>query len=95
MELQFYGANALRLNSKKASLVIDDNLAELGAKAITKVGDISLYTAAEHPTPAVDVKLLVDYPGEYEVSGVSVRGVAARAHMDEPGKKSAVIYRLV
>ncbi|MEO8785214.1 MAG: MBL fold metallo-hydrolase [Candidatus Saccharimonadales bacterium] len=93
MEVQFFGANALRLTSKKASLVIDDNLAELGVKSITKEGDIALFTAAQHPLPSVDVKQMIDYPGEYEVSGVSIRGVAARAHTDEANQKSAVIYK--
>jgi L-ascorbate metabolism protein UlaG (beta-lactamase superfamily) len=31
-------------------------------------------------------------PGEYEVAGVVINGIAARAHMDEEGKHSAVIY---
>lgn len=95
MDVQFYGANALRLSNKKASLIFDDNLAELGQKSVTKAGDIALFTAAQHPAPAVETKLMIDYPGEYEVSGVSVRGIAARAHTDEEGQKSAVIYRLI
>lgn len=95
MDVTFHGANALRMSSKKANLVFDDNLAELGLTSITKDGDISLFTAAEHPTPKAKSQLIIDYPGEYEVSGVSIRGVAARSHMDEEGKKSAVIYRLI
>lgn len=95
MDVTYYGANALRMSSKKANLVFDDNLADLGLTSITKEGDISLFTAAEHPTPKANPQLIIDYPGEYEVSGVSIRGIAARSHMDEEGKKSAVIYRLI
>lgn len=94
MEVQFFGANALRLTSKKANLVIDDNLAELGQKSVTKAGDIALFTAAQHPAAPKDAQLMIDYPGEYEVSGVSIRAIAARAHMDEADKKSAIIYKL-
>lgn len=94
MELQFYGANCVRLSGKKANVVIDDNLAQLGQKSVTKAGDIALFTAP-HDEPKTDVKLAIDSPGEYEVSNVSIKGIAARAHMDEEGKKTATIFRLV
>jgi len=35
-----------------------------------------------------------EMPGEYEVAGVVIHGVAARAHMDEEGKHNAVIYTI-
>jgi L-ascorbate metabolism protein UlaG (beta-lactamase superfamily) len=91
MELQYYGANCLRLSAKKAQIVVDDNLAQLGLKAITKPTDISLRTnkmLPEHP----DVAFGAEMPGEYEIAGVVVHGIAARGHMDEEGKQSAVIY---
>ena len=91
MELTFYGANCLRLAAKKAQIVVDDNLASLGLKTVTKPTDISLRTNKmfpEHP----EAVFTADMPGEYEVSGVVIRGIAARAHMDEEGTKNAVIY---
>lgn len=94
MDIQFYGANCIRLSNKRASLVFDDNLADLGLNATTKAGEIALFTGP-HGDPKAEVKLLIDYPGEYEVSNVSIRGVAARAHMDEEGQKTAVMYRLL
>jgi L-ascorbate metabolism protein UlaG (beta-lactamase superfamily) len=94
VDIQFYGANCIRLSNKKASLIFDDNLAELGLSAVTKPGEIALFGGA-HGQPKAEVKLVIDYPGEYEVSNVSVRGVAARAHMDEEGQRNAVIYRML
>ena len=94
MELQYFGANCVRLSTKKAAVVIDDNLAAHGAKAITKPGEISLFTTP-HDAPAVQSKIVIDKPGEYEVSDISIEGIAARAHMDEAGKKAATIYKLV
>lgn len=91
MELQYYGANCVKITSKKFSIVIDDNLSELGLKDITKPSDISLRTSsmvAEHPQAAFSANM----PGEYEISGAIIHGVAARAHMDEEGRSSAVIY---
>lgn len=94
MELQFYGANCLTFTTKQARVLIDDNLADLGAKTVAKAGDISLFTGA-HGAPAQPPKIVIDKPGEYEVSGVSIYGIPARGHMDEEGKKTAIMYKIV
>lgn len=94
MDIQFYGANCLVLNTKQARVVVDDNLASLGAKGVTKAGDIALFTAAYDKT-VVDTKIVIDQPGEYEVSGVSIYGIEARAHMDEASQKTATMYKLL
>lgn len=94
MEIQFYGANCVRLVTKKAALTIDDNLADLGLKSVTKAGDIALFTA-QHGPASKDVKLVIDQPGEYEVSDTSIQGIAARAHIDEPGQQSATVFKII
>jgi L-ascorbate metabolism protein UlaG (beta-lactamase superfamily) len=94
MELQYYGANCVRITTKQASVVIDDNLSELGLKSQTKSGDIAVFTGA-HGEPATDTKIIIDQPGEFEVSGMSVVGLSARAHMDEEGSKTATVFKLV
>jgi len=94
MDTQFYGANCLVIVGKQSRVVIDDNLSDLGAKSVSKEADITLFTGA-HSSPLSSTKLVVDQPGEYEVSGISIYGIAARAHVDEEGKKSATMYKLV
>lgn len=94
MELQYYGANCVRLTTKKAAIIIDDNLTSLGAKSVTKPGEVALFTTA-HGVPVVETKIVIDQPGEYEVSDVSIQGIAARAHMDEEKQKTATMYKLV
>ena len=94
MDVQFYGANCLVLSGKQVRIVVDDNLEELGAKSISKGGDLALYTTPiEHPNKTA--KISIDQPGEYEVSGISIYGIAARAHMDEEGQKSATVYKII
>jgi len=93
MDMQFYGANCVVLSGKQARVVIDDNLAALGAKSVTKDGDICLFTGA-HGAVSGAPKLVLDTPGEYEASGVSIFGLQARSHMDEEGQKSAVMYKI-
>lgn len=92
MELQFFGANCVRIATKKAQIVIDDNLDKLGLKSITKPTDISLNSRAGiSPKTA---HFTADMPGEYEVSGVVIHGIGARSHMDDEGKKTATIYTI-
>src|SRR5438874_8383965 len=94
MDVQFYGANCIVLTTKQARVVVDDNLSELGLKSPAKQGDIALFTMA-HADPAQPAKLVIDQSGEYEVSGVSVFGIGARANIDEAGKATATMYKLV
>lgn len=93
MDLQFYGANCVGLTYKGARIVIDDNLADLGAKSVTKPDDVALFTGL-HGT-AAPARLTFDSPGEYEVSDVSVVGIAARAHIDEESTTRATMFKLI
>lgn len=94
MDVQFYGANCLVFNTKDVRVVVDDNLAELGAKTVTKTDDVALFT-----TPHEDVsgaRMTIDMPGEYEIANLSITGIPARAHMDEDEKsRNATMYKLV
>lgn len=96
MDIQFYGANCIALTGKQGRVVIDDNLASLGGKSVLKPGDIALFTSSlTHSTPKVETKLTIDHGGEYEVSDISMYGIPARSHMDEEGKQTATMYKLI
>lgn len=96
MEFTFNGGNCITLSTKKATLVIDDNLADLGLKPVANKANISLFTNKELLKNALTGdSFVIDGPGEYEISEISVKGVSARAHMDEEDKKTAAIYRIV
>lgn len=93
MDLQFYGANCISLTHKGSRIIIDDNLADLGAKSVTKADDVALFTGA-HASATQPARLTFDSPGEYEVSDISVIGIPARAHIDEDGH-NATMFKLV
>ncbi len=94
MEIQFYGANCISLNFKPLRIVVDDNLAELGKKSILKDDDVALFTSDIGNITRKNSKLTIDCPGEFEVGDVSVIGIPARAHTDEPQQHSAVMYKI-
>lgn len=93
MDLQFYGANCVGIVYKGTRIVADDNLADLGGKGVLKPEDVALFTMA-HGEPKA-CKIAIDQPGEYEVSDISIIGIAARGHMDEAGQKTATMYKIV
>ncbi len=94
MDFQYHGANCVTLSLKNVRVVVDDNLTDLGGKPVVKSGDIAIFTGV-HAVPAQSPKIVIDQPGEYEASGVSMYGIAARSHMDEAGKHSTTMYKLV
>lgn len=93
MDIQYYGANCVSFTSKNFRVVIDDNLAEIGLKSITKQDDIVVYTAS-HKELSIVPRLLIDQPGEYEVAGLSITGIAARSHLGAPGSHEAIMYKV-
>jgi L-ascorbate metabolism protein UlaG (beta-lactamase superfamily) len=94
VDIQFYGANCLVVTHKQTKVVIDDNLSELGAKSVTKEGDVVLFSGVHGEAPA-KAKIVIDEPGEYEVQGISIYGIAGRSHMDESDKVLATMYKLI
>lgn len=94
MDLQFYGANCFSVTHKGARIIVDDNLAALGAKSVAKPDDVALFTGQHEGGTAA--RLAFDSPGEYEVSDISVIGISARAHIDEQGApQNTTMFKLV
>ncbi len=95
MEVQFYGANCIRLTTKRATITIDDNLDELGLGSSNKAAGIVLYTSEHKSQATIPSSVVIDLPGEYEVSDTSIQGIGARSHMDEEGKKTATMFKII
>jgi L-ascorbate metabolism protein UlaG (beta-lactamase superfamily) len=92
MDIQYHGANCISVSYKGTRVIIDDNLADLGAKPVTKPDDVALFTGSHGQSSG---RLTFDGPGEYEVGDISVTGIAARSHLDEdPKSKNATMFKL-
>lgn len=92
MDIQFFGANCIVISTKNARLVVDDNLADMGSKSPAKSGDVALFTGPQHSSPK-DARLMIDQPGEYEVLGMLVEGIAADPVAGE-GTKTSTLYKI-
>jgi L-ascorbate metabolism protein UlaG (beta-lactamase superfamily) len=80
MEVKYYGANCVKFSTKKVSIVVDDTLDK--GSSITTDKDIVIKT-----NPVVQYVeggyFEVKSPGEYEVSEVSIAGIASKLHFDD------------
>lgn len=90
MEIQYFGGNCLRfITAKKVRVIVDDNLSALGAKTVQNDQDIALFTDTDLST-GTPARFVIDCPGEYEISEISILGIPARRHIDEAGVKSTL-----
>lgn len=94
MEIRFYGGNCVRLSTKKSSVLIDD-IAHLGAKSVATDKDILLITDPRYSSKNEKVHFIIDGPGEFEVSEVSIAGISTRSHIDEEKTSNATMYRVI
>lgn len=94
MEIQFFGANCIRITTKKSSVVVDDDMESLGKKGIAKPEDILVSTDVKKVSGLKGAKLFINQAGEYEVSDVLIQGVPARSFNDEVDKFSSTIYKI-
>ena len=94
MELSYRGGNCVEIAVKKETLVIDGKLSLLGFKDITEKDGVYLSTQSDF-TIVKEGAVTIDGPGEYEVRGVSVKGISSERMIDGDGSKQATIYRIV
>lgn len=94
MDIEYKGANCITLSSKAGTIAVDPKLSSVGLKDVTHKVDVALATQPDFIAKG-DGALVIDGPGEYEVGGVSVKGIAAQRHIDTPedGLK-ATVYRI-
>lgn len=93
MDIEYKGGNCIVLSAKKNTIVVDPKISDLKLKDQGANATVQLLTQPAFEAPHGDDTLVISGPGEYEVANMSVRGVAARAHMDTPDEgKRATMY---
>lgn len=94
MEIQYYGANSLKITTKKSVVSIDpvSDIANLSSDL--KKTNTVVATQESLISEVPEGVFVVSGPGEYEFEDYSVKGVATQAHTASVGDKSATIYRI-
>lgn len=94
MELTYRGGNCIEIAVKKETIIVDGALKALGLKDITEKDGVYVATQVGL-NPAAPDALMIDGPGEYEVRGVSIKGVSAQRMLDDKDVKKATMYKFV
>lgn len=82
MEIEYKGANCIVIKTKQATIVVDPKLSTVGLKDQASKADAQLATQSQFVVEG-DV-LAFNSPGEYELSNISIVGIAAQTHTDTP-----------
>ncbi len=93
MDFEYKGGNCVVITSKQGALVIDGNIANLGAKSAVDDNAVEVATQPEFATG--HGRITIDMPGEYEVNNISVVGIPAGRLIDFDGSQAATMYRIV
>lgn len=75
MQVEFFGANCLRIKVNNTVLVFDDNLESLGGKSITSANDVVCLTNAQLIPQPRTARIIFDTPGNYEISDILIDAV--------------------
>lgn len=90
MEITYIGHSCFKIKGKELSIVIDPYDAEIGYKLPKIDGDVVLssHDHSDHSNMSgvSGSRFVVDAPGEYEISGVFINGLAT-FHDDSKGSK--------
>lgn len=95
MEIQYYGANAIRITTKKSNIVVDPVSDIANISVDIKKATAVLVTKPQLAPKEIKNLFIVDCPGEYEFEDYSLQGIAAQDHTAPAGDTSATMYRII
>lgn len=94
MEINYRGGNCVTFAVKKETLVVDGGLSSVGLSDVTFKDGVYLATQAGF-NPKKFEGMTIDSPGEYEIRGVSVKGVGAPRMIDADDTQNSTIYQIM
>jgi len=94
-DIEYKGGNGVVISTKKMTAVIDPKLSVVGLKDISVKDTVEICTESRFVVDNKDAQLIIEGPGEYEISDFSIHGISATRHIDiENDEKIATVYRI-
>lgn len=95
-EIEYKGANCVKISTKESKLITDPKLSIVGLKDLSIKGAVELLTEERFAVGQdEDAVLSIDSPGEYGVAGFDIHGIPAQRHLDrEDEPLISTIYRI-
>lgn len=81
-DIEYKGGNGIIIATKKTTVLIDPKLSVVGLKDLSAKDAVEIATKERFATNSKDARLLIEGPGEYEISDFSIRGIPAVRHLD-------------
>lgn len=94
MEITYLGAGCVRLSGKSLSVICNPYDASYGIGSISAKADVVTTTTIDG-YPKLGTTMVFDTPGEYEIKGSMIAGVAAKLHTDEGGHNATVFSIII
>lgn len=98
MEIYYYGANSIQVISKEFNILIDPFLYGKNLpKSLFKHRSIVLMTQEWSSEEISDESFIINSPGEYEIMGVTIKGIATQLYVDKDNNslKRGVAYKVI
>lgn len=94
-DIEYKGANAVVIATKKDQLIVDPKLSIVGLKDLSVKDAVQIATEERFVVRDASAKITIDSPGDYEVSDFSIKGIPAVRHIDvEADEKLSTIYQV-
>jgi len=94
-DIEYKGANAIIISTKKVIAIVDPKLSINGLKDLVVKDAVEMATESRFAINSKDAQLFIDGPGEYEIGELSIRGISAVRHIDtESDEKKSTIYQI-
>lgn len=95
IEIEYAGGNSIRIVSNKQILCVDPNRESFGLPNLDFKSSIQLITEPRLSLKDEEVMLEIDSPGEYEVGGFYIKGLAGYNYQDfNCEKKNNTFYAI-
>lgn len=94
-DIEYKGGNGVVITTKKLTAFIDPKLSVVGLKDLNVADSIEIATEARFAMGDKNAQIQIEGSGEYEIGDFSIRGVAARRHLDaDDAEKKSTMYRI-
>lgn len=93
-DIEYKGGNTVVVSTKKISVVVDPKQSVVGLKDLIVKDAVQVLSDERFGVEDAAYRLAIDSPGEYEIADVSIRGIAASRHIDDPtAAPAATMYQ--
>lgn len=94
VEIEYFGGNSIKISSSDQAIIANPDRSFLNLKPVVSKNIIQIASEPRLAISDPDSLLLIEGPGEYEISKFSIKGFAMNRHTDFNNERSATNYAI-